>query len=107
MWRTTQPAREGREGSVWSYCFNGMVSNMKTTIDLPEALLREAQEAARAEGSTLRAFVGDGLRTVLERCRLAATFTLPDASVDGHGLRAEASGLTWEELRAETYGDRA
>ena len=70
---------------------------MKTTIDLPEALLREAQEMARAGGTTLRAFVEDGLRTVINRRRSAARFTLPDAVVDGNGLQPGARGLSWPE----------
>lgn len=80
---------------------------MKTTVDLPEALVREAQDVARAEGSTLRALVEDGLRTVLERRRRGSGFRLPDASVDGNGLRPEFRGAGWDELRAAAYGDRA
>ena len=80
---------------------------MKTTVDLPEALVREAQDVARAEGTTLRALVEDGLRVVLERRRSAARFRLPDASVGGNGLRAEFRGAGWDDVRAAIYGDRA
>jgi hypothetical protein len=79
---------------------------MKTTIDLPEPLLREAQELARAEGTTLRALVEDGLRATLARRRAGERFRLPDASVDGRGLRPEFEGAGWEEMRAAIYGDR-
>jgi putative antitoxin of VapBC-like toxin-antitoxin system len=84
-----------------------MVSSMKTTIDLPEALLREAQGLAREEGTTLRAYVEEGLRTVVERHRAESRFRLPDASVGGEGLRPAARELGWEQLRTEIYGDRA
>jgi hypothetical protein len=32
---------------------------------------------------------------------------LPDASVNGNGLRPEFRGVGWDELRAAIYGDRA
>lgn len=80
---------------------------MKTTVDLPEALVREAQDVARAEGITLRALVEDGLRVALEQRRSASGFRLPDASVDGNGLRPEFRGSGWDEVRAAIYGDRA
>ena len=80
---------------------------MKTTVDLPEALIREAREVARAEGTTLRTLVEDGLRAALERHRAGSRFRLPDASVDGNGLRPELRDAGWDELRAAIYGDRA
>jgi hypothetical protein len=80
---------------------------MKTTVDLPEELVHEAQEVARAEGTTLRALVEDGLRTALTRRRSGPQFRLPDASVDGDGLRPEFRDASWDELRAAVYGDRA
>jgi hypothetical protein len=80
---------------------------MKTTVDLPDALVREVQETARAEGTTLRQLVEDGLRLVMERRRASSGFRLLDASVGGAGLRPEARDLTWDDLRAVSYGDRA
>lgn len=80
---------------------------MKTTVDLPEGLVHEAQDVARAEGTTLRALVEDGLRAALERRRSGSRFQLPDASVDGNGLRPEFRSAGWEELRAAAYGERA
>jgi hypothetical protein len=80
---------------------------MKTTVDLPAALVREAQDVARAEGTTLRALVEDGLRVALERRRSESRFRLPDASVDGNGLRPEFRDAGWDDMRAAIYGDRA
>lgn len=79
---------------------------MKTTVDLPDALVHAAQEVARAEGTTLRKLVEDGLRAALERRRAASQFRLPDASVDGRGLRPEFQDAGWHEMRAAAYGDR-
>jgi hypothetical protein len=80
---------------------------MKTTVDLPDALVREAQDVARAEGTTLRTLVEDGLRVALERRRAGSRFRLPDASVDGNGLRPEFRDASWDDIRAAIYGDRA
>lgn len=62
---------------------------------------------ARAEGSTLRALVEDGLRAALAQRRTGPRFQLPDAAVDGNGLRAEFRDAGWDEMRAAVYGDRA
>ena len=40
---------------------------MKTTVDLPDELLREVQQVARAEGTTMRSLLEEGLRAVLAR----------------------------------------
>lgn len=80
---------------------------MKTTVDLPAALVREAQDVARTEGTTLRTLVEDGLRVALERRRSGSRFRLPDASVDGNGLRPEFRDAGWDDMRTAIYGDRA
>ncbi|ADP81905.1 DUF2191 domain-containing protein [Pseudofrankia inefficax] len=81
-----------------------MVSGKTTTVDLPDALVREAQDVARAEGTTLRALLEDGLRAVLARRRSATRFELPDASMEGNGLRPVFRDADWEDLRAASYG---
>lgn len=80
---------------------------MKTTVELPDALVREAQEVARVEGTTLRNLVEDGLRVALERRRAGFRFQLPDVSVGGNGLRPEFRDASWDDVRAAIYGDRA
>ena len=79
---------------------------MKTTIDISDSLLKAARQAARRDGTTLRALVEHGLRLALAERRQATAFDLRDASVDGRGLQPGAEGLSWEELRALAYGDR-
>jgi hypothetical protein len=83
-----------------------MVRSMKTTVDLPDALVREAQDLARAEGTTLRTLVEDGLRAVLARRGSKSQFRLQDASVDGDGLRPEFQDASWNELRSAIYGEQ-
>lgn len=80
----------------------------KTTIEIPEVLLAEAKELAAREGTTLRALVESGLRSVIDRRQHGrdARFRLRDASVDGSGLRPEFRDASWERIRDETYDGR-
>ncbi|MGH8900366.1 MAG: DUF2191 domain-containing protein [Egibacteraceae bacterium] len=76
---------------------------MKTTVDLPKSLLREAQEAAREDNTTLRALIEAGLRAVLARRKQPGSFTLPDVSVDGNGRQPAFRGAGWEQIREAIY----
>ena len=79
---------------------------MKTTIEIADPLLKAARQAARRDGTTVRALVEHGLRLALDERRKAPVFRLRDASVAGRGLQPGAEGLSWDELRALAYGDR-
>lgn len=79
---------------------------MKTTIELSDALLEEAKRIAARDGATLRELVESGLRRVLRERRAKGAFVLRDARVGGRGLRPEARGRSWDELRELSYGDR-
>lgn len=80
---------------------------MKTTIDIPDALLAEAQEVARREGTTLKALTSEGLRLVLADKKARKKFKLRDASVGGEGLHPEFEGPDgWERIRALIYEGR-
>jgi predicted transcriptional regulator len=83
-----------------------MVSHMKTTVELPDELILEAQEIARAEGTTMKSVLEEGLRAVIARRRHAQGFTLRDASVDGRGLRPDIAEAGWAKIRELSYGDR-
>ncbi|HKD88551.1 MAG TPA: type II toxin-antitoxin system VapB family antitoxin [Streptosporangiaceae bacterium] len=79
---------------------------MKTTVELPDELVREAQELARAEGTTMKSVLEEGLRAVIARHRHAQGFTLRDASVAGRGLRPDVAEAGWAKIRELSYGDR-
>lgn len=79
---------------------------MKTTIEIPDALLAEAQKVARRERTTLRALVEEGLRRTVEIRRQRRTFRLRDASVGGEGLTPEFAGGAWERVRDAIYQGR-
>jgi hypothetical protein len=80
---------------------------MKTTIEISDPLLRAVRQAARRDGTTVRALVEQGLRLALEEQRQTLPFRLRDASVRGHGLQPGAEGLSWDALRGPPYGDPA
>ncbi|HJQ48632.1 MAG TPA: type II toxin-antitoxin system VapB family antitoxin [Amycolatopsis sp.] len=76
---------------------------MKTTVNLPDELLREAQQLARREGTTLKELIETGLRTVVRQRTGESSFQLEDASVDGRGLQAEFRGARWDQIRDAIY----
>ena len=84
----------------------GWVTHMKTTLDISDPLLRAAKQAARRDGTTVRALVEQGLRLALEERRTKAPFRLRDASTGGRGLRPDAQAMSWEDIRALSYGTR-
>jgi hypothetical protein len=56
-----------------------MVVWVKTTVDIAEAMLREAKLIAAREGTTLKALVEEGLRHVIdERAQQKTAFRLRD-----------------------------
>lgn len=83
-----------------------MVAHMKTTVDIADELFRAAKELARAEGSTLRSLIEEGLRSVLERRRASGAFTLRDASFEGRGVRPGLDEGSWDSLAALIYEER-
>ena len=83
-----------------------MVTHMKTTVDLPEALLAAVKETAAKERTTLRSLVEEGLRIVLARRRGRKPFVLEDASVDGDGTRPEIREGDWTAIRDLAYEGR-
>jgi Bacterial antitoxin of type II TA system, VapB len=76
---------------------------MKTTVNLPDELIREAQELATRERTTLKELIETGLRTVIKQRSAEPPFVLEDASVDGNGLQPEFRGAGWEQIRDAIY----
>ena len=77
---------------------------MKTTVEIPDALFREAKRYAAAHDLTFREVVETGLRRVVaERARPSKPFKLKDGSVKGAGMLKD---FTWEEIRAMSYEGR-
>lgn len=80
---------------------------MKTTIDVAEALLREAREVARRDHTTLKDLVQEGLRRVLdERRPLRQAFRLRLIEPGGGGFQPEFADGDWQRVRDEIYRGR-
>ena len=84
-----------------------MGSHMKTTVEIADALLKDAKRVANREGLTLRTLVESGLRHELEQRRRPAEFRLRRVSFKGKGLQPAARNLTWDQLRELAYAERS
>jgi hypothetical protein len=83
-----------------------MVTHMKTTVEISDALLAEARDAAARDGKTVRALIEEGLRNVLaSRKRSVKPFRLRDASFKGKGLQPGATG-DWGSIAGTVYQGR-
>jgi hypothetical protein len=76
---------------------------MKTTIELPDELVKQARRVAQQEGASLRALVEEGLQRSLEARRHAARRQLDFPSYGGSGLTREFHGAPWSRFRDEIY----
>lgn len=80
---------------------------MKTTIDVADALLREAKRLAARRGITLKELVEDSLRAQLERERARP----PAEAVHTHTFRGDGlqPGHSWDDwgtIRNSSYEGR-
>ena len=83
-----------------------MVTHMKTTVEIPDALLDAARDMAKKEKTTLRSLIEEGLRLALARRRGANEFHVRDAAVDGTGLHPGLGEGDWGDLRNRIYEGR-
>jgi hypothetical protein len=79
---------------------------MKTTLDLPDPLLREARKIAVREHTTLRALVEQGLRKIISERKAARPFRLRKVTFKGQGLVPELRGADWDKIRDLAYEGR-
>jgi len=85
-------------------CYD-IASNMKTTLDIADALLDEAREVARARSITLKELVERGLRLALQAESPPAVRFEP-VIVDGEGLSPEFAAGDWSRLSETIYEGR-
>jgi hypothetical protein len=78
----------------------------KTTIELSDALLRDAKKVALEEGTSVKALIERGLRLVISDRRRRGAFRLRRASFDGDGLVAGRSLSDWAAIRDQIYSER-
>lgn len=79
-------------------------SRIKTTVDIPDALLEQARSEARARGTTLRELIMDGLRTTLEPEPSDETYRYEPVVFDGEqGVAPGIDLANWDEIRSLIY----
>jgi len=83
-----------------------MVTHMKTTVEISDALLEAAKKVAAREGTTLRELIEAGLRPTLAERKKPGQFKLRKASFRGKGLQAPLKGASWDRLREMAYEGR-
>ena len=79
---------------------------MKTTVEIPDALLDEARKVAARHDTTLRVLIIEGLRRIIAERKRTGVFRLRKASFRGAGLQADVAGAPWERLRDMAYEGR-
>ena len=79
---------------------------MKTTIEIPDSLLAEVRRLAAREGTTVRALVEQGLRTLIADRKRSGAFRLRKASFKGNGLQPGVASASWERIRDMAYEGR-
>jgi hypothetical protein len=79
---------------------------MKTTVEIPDALLDEARKLAARQDSTLRVLIVEGLRRIVAERKRAGGFKLRKASYRGNGLQPEVADAPWERIRELAYDRR-
>lgn len=84
----------------------GHTRPVKTTVEIPDALLERARRQARRSGRPVRALIEEGLRLVLEAESATSSYRLPDRSVGVEGAPNPLESLSWQDLRDEIYGSR-
>jgi len=79
---------------------------MKTTVELPDSLLREAKRVALKNRTTVRALIEQGLRTIVAERKRPGGFTLRNAAFRGDGLVSGRSLQDWASIRDLVYAER-
>lgn len=83
-----------------------MVTHMKTTIDMPDALFRRTKALAHKRHVTMRELITEGLLHVLEHKEAEAPRPIKPVTFKGEGLSPEFSKASWSTIRDAVYEDR-
>jgi hypothetical protein len=85
-----------------------MGTHMKTTIEIADALLRDAKQLARSRNTTLRELFETALRRELAAARAQPRrrFKLRNVSVKGKGVQPGIDVSNWGQIRSLIYEGR-
>jgi hypothetical protein len=82
-------------------------THMKTTVEIPDAVLERLRRRADREGTTLKALIQAAIQRFLAGDAARPTrFTLRDGSVGGRGPAAGVQEGRWETIRDTIYAGR-
>jgi mRNA-degrading endonuclease RelE of RelBE toxin-antitoxin system len=79
---------------------------MKTTVEIPDSILKEARKLASREGTTLKALVVESLQKVITDRKSRGAFKLRKATFKGKGLQPHMAGAPWDRIRDMAYEGR-
>lgn len=79
---------------------------MKTTVHIPDTLMKEARKIANQEHTTIKALIEEGLRLTIENRKRNSKFRLRKATFKGNGLQPDVASASWEKIRDLSYGAR-
>ena len=81
---------------------------MKTTVEIPDAIFRQAKAEAARRGVPLREVIEIALREHLDsaRSRKKKKFRLKDGSFRGEGLQEGLTPGDWDTIRSLSYEGR-
>jgi len=83
-----------------------MVNHMKTTIQIPDSLLKEVRKLANEEDTTLKSLMEEGLRRIVSERKRRGRFKLRKVTFRGKGLQPNLEGATWNRIRDLSYEGR-
>ncbi len=82
-----------------------MVTHMKTTVEIADALFAEARAEAERRGTTMRSLIEEGLRRLLDEADAeTSSWELPDLSYGSGGVRAEYLAGGHDAFLEAAYG---
>jgi hypothetical protein len=76
---------------------------MKTTVNIPDSLLKAAKKLAAREKTTVSALIEQGLRQLFVDRKRPSEFRLRKATFKGQGLQPGVSTKTWDQIRDMAY----
>jgi len=61
---------------------------------------------AHEERTTMKSLVEEGLRRIISERRRHSDFRLRKATFKGNGLQPHLTGVSWDQIREQTYEGR-
>jgi hypothetical protein len=79
---------------------------MKTTIDIPDSLMKRCKRIQAEQGVTFRSLVQEGLNRVIEERSQRGRFKLRRVKFGGGGFQPGYDESSWDRVRDAAYEGR-